>query len=77
MVYVCLVVVGKVKYVFLAGSIIVDAFCCYLAYAHPSMLTEHMEETAYIDSIISLMIIAVLICGMILFQKWYLLAAPD
>lgn len=69
MVYVCLVVEGKMKYVFLVSSFIVDAGCYYVTYLHPEMFAQHTPETAYIDSIVSLMLVAALVCGMLLFQN--------
>ena len=68
-VYTCLVVEGKVKYILFAGGFVVDAACYYIAYAYPSLINQHTLETAYIDSIVSLAIIAVLTCSMLLFQN--------
>ena len=68
-VYVCLVVEGRVKYILFAGGFVMDAACYYIAYAYPSLFFQHTLETAYIDSFVSLMIIAALICGMIIFQN--------
>lgn len=69
MVYVCLVVEGKVKYVFLVSSFIVDAACYYVMYAYSEMFMQHTLETAYADSLVSLLLVAVLVCGMIVFQN--------
>ena len=69
MVYVCLVVEGKVKYVFLALSVVIDAACYYIAYAYPEVTIKHEIDMAYIDSFVSLFIVSLLICGMILFQN--------
>lgn len=68
-VFVCLVVEGKIKYVFLASSFILVIVCYYIAYFKPSLILQHTLGMAYIDSIAALVIVAVLICGMILFQN--------
>ena len=68
-VYVCLVIEGRAKYVLLAGSVIADSICYYIAYAHPSRIIQHTLGTAYIDSLVSLVVIALLTCGMIIFQN--------
>ena len=69
MVYVCLVVEGRAKYILLAGSAVVDAVCYYIAYAYPHLVIQHTLGTAYVDSLISLVIISMLTCGMIIFQN--------
>lgn len=68
-IYVCLVVEGKIKYVFLAGSFVLSAFCYYIAYFHPAFLVQHTLGMAYADSFAALIIVAVLTCGMMLFQN--------
>lgn len=68
-VYVCLVVEGKIKYVLLASSVIVSMVCYYIAYFYPELVAQHTLEMAYVDSIMTLTIVAVLISGMILFQN--------
>lgn len=69
MVYVCLVVEGKVKYIFLASSFIVNIVCYYITYLHPELYIQHTLETAYMDSFVTLFTVAILICGMIIFQN--------
>ena len=69
MVYVCFVVEGKVKYIFLASSIVIDVICYFVAYSYPLMVKQHTLDMAYIDSVMSLLIVGVWICGMILFQN--------
>ena len=69
MVYVSLVVEGKVKYIFLASSFIVNAACYYIAYRYPSLVFQHTLDMAYTDSGMSLLIVGALICGMLLFQN--------
>ena len=67
--YVSLVVVGKTKYVLLAIGFVVNTVCYYIVYSYPSLLVQTTMEAAYIDSIVSLLIVSVLICSMIIFQK--------
>ena len=69
MVYVSLVVEGKVKYIFLISSFIMNAACYYIAYRYPSLVTQHTLDMAYDDSVTSLMIVGALICVMLLFQN--------
>lgn len=68
-VYVCLVVEGKIKYVFLASSFILFAVCYYIACFYPALLVQHTLGMAYVDSFAALIIVAILVCGMILFQN--------
>ncbi|MCH5193018.1 MAG: DegV family EDD domain-containing protein [Oscillospiraceae bacterium] len=67
--YVCLVVEGKAKYVLLGCGFVVDAACYYIGYMHPSVIIPHSEQTAHIDSAVSLFIVAALVCCMIIFQN--------
>ena len=69
LVYVCLAVEGKTKYILFAGVCLVDAACYYVAYAYPDLIFQHTAEIAYIDSVLSLVIVAVMICTMIIFQN--------
>lgn len=68
-VYVCLVVENKVKYVLLICGYSLFAVCYYIAYAHPELVVQHTMQVAYIDSIMTLMVVSGLTCGMILFQN--------
>lgn len=67
--YVCLVVEGKVKYFFLGSSLAVITVCYYVAYFYPTWVVQHTLEMAYVDSFMTLAIVAALTCGMILFQN--------
>lgn len=69
MVYVCLVVEGKIKYVYLLSSFIMSAVCYYIAYTNPVLVSRHTLDMAYIDSIMSLLVVGLWVCGMILFQN--------
>ncbi|MGN0141679.1 MAG: DegV family protein [Roseburia sp.] len=69
MVFVCLVVEGKIKYVFLVSEFILYSICYYIAYFYPTLVVQHTLEMAYADSIITLTIVSALTCGMILFQN--------
>lgn len=68
-VYVCLVVEGKIKYLFLASGFILIVACYSIAYFYPALIVQHTLEMAYIDSISAVVIVAALICCMILFQN--------
>ncbi|MCH5268845.1 MAG: DegV family EDD domain-containing protein [Lachnospiraceae bacterium] len=69
MVYVCLVVEGKMKYILLISSCIVNAFCYYIVYNHMAQVDQLTTEVTYINSIVSLLVVAALVCCMILFQN--------
>ena len=68
-VYVCLVVENVARYILMFSGYIVFAICYYVAYSHPELLIQHTTQTAHIDSIMTLIIVSGLICGMILFQN--------
>ena len=68
-VYVCLVVEGKIKYVFLVSSFVIVLACYYVAYCYPSLINQHTLEMVYADSLMALIVVAGLTCSMILFQN--------
>lgn len=68
-VFVALIVENKIKYVLMVSGLVVSWLCCILAYFYPSALAVHTVEMAYMDSAVSMTVVAVLTCGMILFQK--------
>ena len=68
-VYVCLVVEKKTKYVLLISSYILFAICYYAAYSYPEIIIQHTTQVAYVDSIMTLIVVSMLTCGMIVFQN--------
>lgn len=68
-IFVCLVVEKKVKYVLIVSSYILCALCYYTAYSYPEFLLQHTLEMAYVDSLASFIIVSGLTCGMLLFQN--------
>lgn len=68
-VFVCLVVEKKVKYVLIGSSFFISAVCYYVAYFYPQMLVSHTIQAAYVDSFATLSIVTIITCGMILFQN--------
>lgn len=68
-VFVCLVVERKIKYVLITCGFLLQAACYYIAYFHPELIVSHTIQVAHIDSFATLLIITVLICCMILFQN--------
>lgn len=68
-VFVCLVVEKRIKYVLIASSFFINAVCYYIAYYYPQMLVSHTIQVAYVDSLATLSIVTIIICGMILFQN--------
>jgi len=68
-VYVCLVVEGKIKYFLFASSVILSAVCYYIAYFYPNLIVQHTLAVAYIDSFAALSIVTIMTCSMIMFQN--------
>ncbi len=68
-VYICLVVEGRIKYFLFASSIVLSAVCYYTAYFYPNLIVQHTLVVAYVDSFSTLSIVTALTCSMILFQN--------
>ena len=68
-VFVCLVVEKKIKYVLIVSSFFICAVCYYIAYFYPRLIIQHSLEMAYIDSFATMNIVTLMTCGMILFQN--------
>lgn len=67
--YVCLVIGGKVKYVLIASGFVVYLALYYIAYRYPSVIIQHTVEMGYIDSFATLAIVAFITCVMISYQN--------
>lgn len=68
-VFVCLVVERKIKYVLIVSSFFLYGVCYYVAYFYPEAIISHTIQVAYVDSFSTLIIVTILTCGMILFQN--------
>ena len=68
-VFVCLVVEKKIKYVLITSSFFLCAACYYIAYFYPEATVSHTISMAYTDSFATLSIVTIMTCGMILFQN--------
>ncbi len=68
-VYVSLVVEGKIKYFLLVSGVVLSAVCYYTAYFYPNLIVQHTLAVAYVDSFSTLSIVTVVTCSMILFQN--------
>lgn len=68
-VFVALLVENKIKYVLMASGLVISWGSYLLAYFYPSALAMHTVEMAYIDSAVSMTVVAGLTCGMLLFQN--------
>ena len=68
-VFVCLVVEKKIKYVLIISSFFLCAVCYYIAYFYPELTSSHTIQVAYVDSFATLSIVTIMTCGMILFQN--------
>ncbi len=68
-VYVCLVVEGKIKYFLFVSNVILSAGCYYIAYSHPDLIVQYTLVRAYANSFSTLSIVTIITCSMILFQN--------
>ena len=68
-VFVCLVVEKKIKYVLIVSSFFICGVCYYIAYFYPRVVVSHTIHMAYVDSFATLSIVTIVTCGMILFQN--------
>ena len=68
-VFVCLVVENRIKYVLIASSFFICAGCYSIAYFHPELMVSHTIQVAYVDSFATLGLVTIMTCGMILFQN--------
>lgn len=69
LIYVALVIEGKLKIVFLIGGFAMDLACYYVARYYPQYIIVHTDETAYMDSVVTFAIVGALTCCMISFQQ--------
>ena len=68
-VFVALLVENRIKYVLMVSGLVISWGSYLLAYFYPSVLGVHTVEMAYLDSAVSMTVVAALTCGMILFQN--------
>ena len=68
-VFVCLVVEKKAKYILIASSFCLYGACYLTAYWNPRIMEFHTTQAAYVDSFFTLAAVTVLVCSMILFQN--------
>ena len=67
-VYICFVVYGWERLVFLIGTAVMAVLCYMFAYFFPQMLMHHSEMVSYISSLCSLIAVSALICMLTLFE---------
>ena len=70
MVFVCLVVEGKTKYVLLVCDFLLLCVCYYIELCYPDLISHGDSEVVFMDSFYSYIIISIMICGMILYQSY-------
>ena len=68
MVFVTLTVRGGLRTFLLASDVLVTALCYVICYYHPELVVQHTVQAAYVDSLSSLIITALIISSMFLFQ---------
>ena len=68
-VFACLVVEKKAKYILIASSFCLYGVCYLIAYLNPQIMGSHTIHAAYADSFFTLAAVTGLVCSMILFQN--------
>ena len=64
-----MVVEGRARYIIMAAGYIMLLACYYIAYFYPEFIVRHTREMEYVDSLSTLTLVSVVICGMMLFQN--------
>ncbi len=64
-----IVVQGKAKYFLMVGGVLTLLGCYYFAYHYPTKIIQHTLNMAYIDSLITVVLVSFVVCGMLLFQN--------
>jgi len=67
--YVCLVLTGKIRVIFLFFSIVMTVLCYYFAFYNPEYVAQQTLSSAYVDSAGSVIIVGALISIMVIFQN--------
>ena len=70
MVFVCLVVEGRIKYILLAGGFVLMCASYYIECKYPQLIQKGPDDVMFMDSFYSIVIISFMTCGMILYQNW-------
>ncbi|MBR0367485.1 MAG: DegV family protein [Clostridia bacterium] len=68
MVFVTLTVRGGLRTFLLVSDVLVTALCYVICYYHPELVAQHTVQAAYVDSLASLIITALIVSSMFLFQ---------
>lgn len=68
-VFVALLVENKVKYFMIVTGLFVFLTTYFWSYLYPSVLAVHTIQMVYLDSAVSMVVVAAVICGMLLFQN--------
>ncbi|MDD6038652.1 MAG: DegV family protein [bacterium] len=68
-IFVCLVVENKTKYILLASGFFVCSICYFIALFFPEWVVTPPKSIAYVDSFSTFVLVTGMICGMILFQN--------
>ena len=68
-VFVALLVENKVKYFMIVTGLFVFLGIYFWSYLYPSVLAMHTIQMVYLDSAVSMAVVAAVTCGMLLFQN--------
>ena len=68
--YIALVLRGKARFIFLGLDFVVTGVIYWLYVAYPDLTIPHTEETAYQDSLFSLIIVSAFLVAMVGFQTY-------
>ena len=63
-----MIVNGKGKFVLLLLNFVSAGVCCFTAYRHPALLTEHSVKTCYIDTYMSIILVGLILSLMVGFE---------
>lgn len=68
--YISLTLKGKRRVVFLILGMGIVRLCYYIAFHYPSYMVQHTLSDAYLDSVLSVILVSALTCIMIWFQNY-------
>lgn len=68
--YISLTLKGKRRVVFLILGMVIVRLCYYIAFHYPNYMVQHTLSDAYLDSVLSVILVSILTCIMIWFQNY-------
>lgn len=68
--YISLTLKGKRRIIFLILGMVIVRLCYYIAFHYPGYMVQHTLDDAYLDSVLSVILVSALTCIMIWFQNY-------